>query len=211
MTTTTPAWFTSLKQELRAFVEEECIPAERTFERQLEQMRDRWAEVPSILGTLKQKAKMKGLWNLFLTKEYTAMVERYCTEGESQTNWFRYGLSMKQYGELAEVMGASLLASEACNCNAPDTGNMELLSKFGSNEQKEQYLRPLLRGDIRSAFLMTEPDVASSDARNIETEILRSANSTYRINGRKWWSTGAMHPACRVLLIRKCFMSMKAK
>ncbi len=143
-----------------------------------------WRVFPGM-EALKAKAKAAGLWNLFLPREY----------GD-----FSPGLTNLEYAPLAEVMGRVLWASEIFNCNAPDTGNMEVLAKYGSGHQQKKWLLPLLDGQIRSAFLMTEPAVASSDATNIATRI-EAAGDEYVINGHKWWSTGAMHPDCTVFVV----------
>lgn len=177
----------ALRRELEDFVEKECIPAEEGFEAFLNAQPTRFAAVPPVVEELKRSARRRGLWNLFLPRDFA--------DGP--------GLSVAEYAPLAEVMGRSALAPEACNCNAPDTGNMELLIHYGSAEQKERWLRPLLEGAIRSAFLMTEPDVASSDARNIRTRIERDGDELV-ITGRKWWSTGALHPNCRLLIVSAC-------
>jgi acyl-CoA dehydrogenase len=137
------------------------------------------------MEALKQKAKDGGLWNVFLPASYGAISP---------------GLSNLEYAPLAEIMGRVLWSSEIFNCSAPDTGNMEVLAKYGTPEQKEKWLKPLMNGEIRSAFLMTEPDVASSDATNIETAIISDGND-YVINGRKWWSSGAMDPNCKIAII----------
>jgi acyl-CoA dehydrogenase len=136
-----------------------------------------------IIDELKTEARRRGLWNLFLPDDEDGA-----------------GLSNCDYAPLAEIMGRTKIASEACNCNAPDTGNMEVLHQFGTPEQKERWLRPLLDGEIRSAFAMTEPDVASSDATNIRMRIERDGDS-YVLNGRKWWTTNAMHPNLRILIV----------
>ena len=141
--------------------------------------------VPAFLEPLKQKAKAAGMWNWFLPLEY----------GELSA-----GLTNLEYAPLAEEMGKVSWSSSLFNCAAPDTGNMELLAKFGSDKQKELWLEPLLEGEIRSAFLMTEPQVASSDATNIETSITRDGDS-YVINGRKWWSSNVFHPHCEMLIV----------
>ncbi|WP_306249953.1 acyl-CoA dehydrogenase family protein [Parvularcula sp. IMCC14364] len=142
----------------------------------------RWKN-PPILDELKAKAKAEGLWNMFMPNPD-----------------FGPGLSITDYAPLAEIMGRTLIGSEVFNCSAPDTGNMEVLEKYGTPDQQEKWLKPLLAGEIRSAFLMTEPDVASSDATNIETEI-RLEGDEYVINGRKWWSSGAGDPRCKIFIL----------
>jgi acyl-CoA dehydrogenase len=173
-----------LQERLTAFMEEFIYPAEETFFEQRAKLDDRWSS-PAIVEELKAAARAQGLWNLFLprTHEYGA------------------GLTNVQYAPLAEITGRAVwLAPEALNCSAPDTGNMELLSLFGTDEQKAQWLEPLLAGEIRSAFSMTEPAVGSSDARNISLSITRDGDE-YVINGRKWWTSGAMSPRCRLLIV----------
>jgi acyl-CoA dehydrogenase len=172
-----------LRNRLQSFMDEEIYPNEATFEAQVEEG-DRWS-APAILSDLKNKAQKEGLWNLFLPHTY----------GE-----FSPGLTNLEYAPLAEIMGRVLWASEAFNCSAPDTGNMEVLARYGSPEQQDEWLHPLLRGEIRSAFCMTEPDVASSDATNIETSIVRNGDD-YVINGRKWWSSGACSDRCEILIV----------
>jgi len=172
-----------LRNRLQSFMDEEIYPNEATFEAQVEKG-DRWS-APAILSDLKKKAQKEGLWNLFLPHTY----------GE-----FSPGLTNLEYAPLAELMGRVLWASEAFNCSAPDTGNMEVLARYGSPEQQNEWLHPLLRGEIRSAFCMTEPDVASSDATNIETSIVRDGGD-YVINGRKWWSSGACSDRCEILIV----------
>ncbi|EGF79596.1 hypothetical protein BATDEDRAFT_26047 [Batrachochytrium dendrobatidis JAM81] len=173
-----------LYQTLSDFVEYECIPAEDQYHQQHGHGIDRWKVVPPIIETLKTKAHALGLWNLFLPKSYP----------ESP------GLTNLEYAVLCEVLGRSILAPEATNTNAPDTGNMEVFAKYGTAKQKAQWLVPLMQGKIRSAFAMTEPGVASSDATNIETLIVRDGDS-YVINGRKWWISGAGDPRCKVYLV----------
>src|ERR671922_1432055 len=169
-------------RRLRAFMEERVYPNEGLFREQIEQG-ERWQPVP-LLEELKTKAKAEGLWNLFLPEsEYGA------------------GLTNLEYAPMAELMGRSFaLAPEAFNCGAPDTGNMEVLVRYGTPEQKERWLKPLLAGQIRSCFAMTEPDVASSDATNIQTRIERDGDD-YVINGRKWWTSRAMSPRCELLIV----------
>jgi len=171
-----------LHAQLTAFMEEHVYPAEAVFEAQVAAMDDPWTR-PPVMEDLKKAARDQGLWNLFLPGEH-----------------FGAGLTNLQYAPLAEITGRSFLAPEALNCAAPDTGNMEVLTMFGSPQQQEQWLRPLLDGEIRSAFCMTEPDVASSDATNIATRIERDGDS-YVINGRKWWSSGAMDPNCKIFIV----------
>jgi acyl-CoA dehydrogenase len=175
-----------LRKQMLAFMDERVRPAERVFEEQFAEMeaQGRGWERPPVIDELKVEARSRGLWNLFLTHR---------PEGAGLTNL--------QYAPLAEITGHSpAIAPEAVNCAAPDTGNMELLAEFGSEQQQAQWLRPLLDGEIRSAFCMTEPDVASSDANNISTKITRDGDE-YVINGRKWWSSGAMDPRCRILIV----------
>ncbi|ERT02299.1 hypothetical protein HMPREF1624_00597 [Sporothrix schenckii ATCC 58251] len=167
------------------FVQEECIPADAVFDAQVGFGDARWEGHPQIIEELKKKAQKLGLWNLFLPKAHYK---------ESP------GFSNLEYGLMAEWMGRSRTASEACNCAAPDTGNMEVLARYGNDAQKEQWLRPLMEGKIRSAFLMTEPQVASSDARNIKMEIRREGNE-YVLNGQKWWSSGAGDPRCAIYIV----------
>lgn len=152
---------------------------------QIGEGQDRWRGHPKILDDLKVEAKSRGLWNLFLPKGHYK---------ESP------GFSNLEYGLIAEQLGKSGVASEALNCAAPDTGNMEVLAKYGSEAQKEQWLKPLMNGEIRSAFLMTEPDIASSDATNIALSIRREGNE-YVLNGQKWWSSGAGDERCKVYIV----------
>ena len=171
-----------LREQLLLFMEEHVYPAELVW---VEQVRSaETAHVhPPIVEDLKAAARERGLWNLFLPDaEHGA------------------GLSNRDYAPLAEIMGRSRIAAEACNCNAPDSGNMEILYQFGSPEQQQRWLEPLLEGTIRSAFAMTEPDVASSDATNVELSIHREGDE-YVLDGRKWWTTNAMHPLCRLLIV----------
>jgi acyl-CoA dehydrogenase len=174
---------TRLRDELTAFMEEHVYPAEPVYRQQLLDSGDPHAH-PEVMEELKAEARRRGLWNLFLPHK---------------TQWTD-GLNNLDYAPLAEVMGRSALASEACNCSAPDTGNMEILTMFGTAEQKEQWLHPLLEGEIRSAFAMTEPAVASSDATNIECRIERDGDD-YVINGRKWWISGAADHRCKILIV----------
>ena len=162
-------------------MDEHIYPNESVLEEQLAE--DRWSQ-PQIIEDLKVKARAEGLWNLFLPR---------ADEGAGLTNL--------EYAPLAEITGRSLhLAPESLNCSAPDTGNMEVFHDFGTDEQKDRWLVPLLAGEIRSCFGMTEPDVASSDATNIQTSIVREGDE-YVINGRKWWTSGAMHPNCKVMIL----------
>ncbi|OCL07321.1 acyl-CoA dehydrogenase NM domain-like protein [Glonium stellatum] len=168
------------------FVEEECIPADAVFASQIgETTEQRFTSHPPIMEELKAKAKKLGLWNMFLPKNHFK-------EGA--------GFSNLEYGLMAEYLGKSRTASEATNCAAPDTGNMEVLAKYGNEAQKRKWLDPLLNGEIRSAFLMTEPQVASSDATNIEMKIERNG-SDYVLNGSKWWSSGSGDPRCKIYLV----------
>ena len=172
-----------LRETLERFMDEHVYPNEARFWEQVE-AGDRW-EPPELLESLKSKAQQAGLWNLFLPKAY----------GE-----FSPGLSNLEYAPLAELMGRVTWAPEVFNCSAPDTGNMEVLARYGSPEQQQQWLVPLLNGEIRSAFAMTEPGVASSDATNIETSIVRDGGD-YVLNGRKWWTSGACGKHARILIV----------
>lgn len=168
-------------QRLTEFMVEEVFPAEKFYEEYRAATGPGDFTVPPVVEELKTKARARGLWNLFLPAES--------------------GLTNLEYAPLAELSGWSTeIAPEAINCAAPDTGNMEVLHMFGTPEQKKQWLEPLLAGEIRSAFSMTEPAVASSDARNIQTEITRDGDD-YVINGRKWWTSGANDPRCRILIV----------
>ena len=173
----------ALCDELGAFMDEHVYPNEERFWEQVDEG-DRW-EPPALLEELKARAREQDLWNLFLPEAY----------GE-----FSPGLTNLEYAPLAEIMGRVTWAPEVFNCSAPDTGNMEVLARYGSPEQQEKWLRPLLAGEIRSAFAMTEPGVASSDATNIETSILRDGDD-YVINGRKWWTSGACGRHAKILIV----------
>jgi acyl-CoA dehydrogenase len=186
-----------LRGQLLAFMESRVYPAERVFAEQVaaaEAAGDIWQR-PAVIDELKRHARAEGLWNLFLT------VRKHRDQIAEIAEKHGAGLTNLQYAPLAEITGRSgAIAPEALNCAAPDTGNMEVLAEFGSPEQVERWLMPLLDGTIRSAFCMTEPDVASSDATNIGTSIVRDGGE-YVINGRKWWSSGAMDPRCKVLIV----------
>lgn len=173
-----------LQQRLISFIEIHVVPIEQEYITFQSATKNNWTRFPKI-EVLKQKAKDAGLWNLFLPKDYGDLSP---------------GLSNLEYAPLAEIMGRKIWVSEIFNCAAPDTGNMEVLAKYGDKAQKEQWLTPLMNGEIRSAFLMTEPEVASSDATNIETSIVLEGDE-YVINGRKWWSSGAMDPNCKVAIV----------
>jgi acyl-CoA dehydrogenase len=173
--------------KLQAFMDKEVFPAEAVYEHQRAQLRAAGKPhgLPAVVEELKVKARAQGLWNLFLPHSHDP----------------HHGLTVTEYASLAEITGWSPeLAPEAINCAAPDTGNMELLDMFATDEQKKMWLEPLLDGRIRSAFAMTEPDVASSDARNIRTSIVKDGGD-YVINGTKWWTTGAMDERCEILIV----------
>lgn len=172
----------ALQQRVRTFMDEHILPLEKEYNEFV--LNNPWVNFPK-LENLKALAKAEGLWNLFLPTNYGHLSG---------------GLTNLEYAALAEIMGRVPWASEVFNCSAPDTGNMEVLAKYGSPEQQEKWLKPLMNGEIRSAFLMTEPRVASSDATNIETSIVRDGDE-YVINGRKWWSSGAMNPHCKVYIV----------
>ena len=171
-----------LRARVQAFMDEHVYPHEATYHAQQAAMADRWQPVP-IVEALKPRARDAGLWNLFLP---------HSDRGAGLTNL--------EYAPLAEIMGRVHWASEVFNCSAPDTGNMETIDRYGSEAHKRQWLEPLLAGDIRSAFSMTEPAVASSDATNIECRIARDGDH-YVVNGRKWWTSGAGDPRCKILIV----------
>jgi acyl-CoA dehydrogenase len=172
----------ALRVQLLDFMAEHIYPNEDALFEATRTAADRWRPL-DLLAEIKQKAKAAGLWNLFLPDSD-----------------YGYGLNNSDYAPLAEIMGRSPFASEAFNCSAPDTGNMEVLVRYGTAAQKDQWLKPLLSGEIRSAFAMTEPNVASSDATNIETSIVRDGDD-YVINGHKWWTSGAADPRCKILIV----------
>ena len=185
-----------LTARVRSFIDTEIAPIERDFHHEIERRRfaseDSWAPSP-VLGELQAKAREQGLWNLFLPAGHEMdYAERFGTDGGT-------GLTNVDYAPVAEQMGRSFIAPLVFNCNAPDTGNMEVLLKYGSSEQRDQWLEPLLDGRIRSAFLMTEPGVASSDATNMEARA-EVVGDEIVLNGRKWWSSGAGHPDCDVAI-----------
>jgi acyl-CoA dehydrogenase len=168
-----------LQRNLQTFMDAHIYPNEQRYHDEIE--RNRWSP-PGVVEELKSKARAAGLWNLFLPDEEHGA-----------------GLTNLEYAPLCEIMGRSMMAPEVFNCSAPDTGNMEVLARYGTAEQKERWLKPLLAGQIRSCFAMTEPAVASSDATNIQASIVRSGDE-YVINGRKWWSSGAGDPRCKVAI-----------
>ncbi|MEY4157780.1 MAG: hypothetical protein RL743_275, partial [Actinomycetota bacterium] len=171
------------RERLLAFMDEWIYPNEDVHHRQVVESGDPHFHAP-IMETLKAEAKKRGLWNLF----------------QPHSGWWGEGFSNLDYAPLAEIMGRSPIASEACNCSAPDTGNMEVLTMFGTAEHQEKWLRPLLDGEIRSAFGMTEPDVASSDATNISLRIERDGDH-YVLNGRKWWTSNIFHKNCKIMIV----------
>ncbi|MCB1454719.1 MAG: acyl-CoA dehydrogenase family protein, partial [Nitratireductor sp.] len=174
-----------IHEKVASMVRDEIMPLDEEFLAEVEKG-DRWSYTPrqsEILEGLKKKAKERGLWNFWLTDSARG-----------------YGLTTVEYAYLAEEMGKSHLAAEVFNCSAPDTGNMEVLERYGSEEHKEKWLKPLLEGEIRSAFLMTEPDVASSDATNIAMSCVRDGDD-YVLNGEKWWSSGAGDPRCAIYIV----------
>lgn len=174
----------ALQAKLNSFMDEHIYPIEHEVEAWTRNPENAWQVYPGI-DQLKEKAREAGLWNLFLPEDY----------GELSP-----GLTNLEYAPLAEIMGRVMWAPEVFNCGAPDTGNMEVLAKYGTPAQQEQWLKPLMNGEIRSSFLMTEPEVASSDATNIQTSIVRDGDE-YVINGRKWWSSGAMDPRSKIFIV----------
>ncbi len=171
-----------LVDKVKDFIESEVRPKEQVFHEQINVGKDRWTSYPAVIDDLKEKAKANGLWNLFLP--------------ESE---FGAGLSNYEYAHLAEEMGKSHIASEAMNCSAPDTGNMEVIARYGNEQHQEEWLKPLLDGEIRSAFSMTEPGTASSDATNMQATAVLDGDE-YVINGEKWWTSGAGDPRCKILI-----------
>ena len=187
-----------LQARLNAFMAEHVYPAEAAWEAEIEantQAGKRWTPL-QVIEQLKPKARAAGLWNLFLPPTAEGAHAQAAAE-------FNFGLSNQDYAPLAEIMGAVPWSPEVFNCSAPDTGNMETIARYGTAEHKERWLKPLLAGEIRSAFAMTEPAVASSDATNIEADIARESTSSgdeYVINGRKWWTSGAGDPRCAIFI-----------
>ncbi|MGW4390320.1 acyl-CoA dehydrogenase family protein [Streptomyces sp. NPDC004685] len=171
-----------LQDRMGSFMEEHVFPAEPVYDRQLAEADDPHA-LPPVMTELKEKARAEGLWNLFM----------------AHGDWGA-GLTNLEYAPLAELMGRSIIGNEVFNCSAPDTGNMELLALYGTAEQQQRWLRPLLEAEIRSCFAMTEPEVASSDARNIRTRINRDGDS-YVVNGRKWYTSGILDPDCKIIIL----------
>ena len=170
----------NLQEKVTNFMNESVYKNEDVYKKQVEEG-GRWC-IPEIMETLKAKAKSEGLWNLFLPDSNLGA-----------------GLTNTEYAPLCEIMGRSPIGAEVFNCSAPDTGNMEVLVRYGTEEQKKEWLTPLLNGDIRSSFAMTEPDVASSDASNIQASIIRDGDY-YVINAKKWWTSGAMDPRCKIMI-----------
>src|SRR6184192_2963607 len=175
-----------LQAKVSAFMKAHVIPAEPAYHAEVAANRkagDPWKPTRAV-ESLKEKARAQGLWNLFLPESELGA-----------------GLTNLEYAPLCEIMGRSAIAPEVFNCSAPDTGNMETLVRYATKEQQERWLKPLLAGEIRSSFAMTEPAVASSDATNIEASIRREGNSSYVINARKWWTSGAMDPRCKIFIL----------
>ena len=171
-----------LCRRVAEFMEAHVYPAEGIYKRQVDEAKDRW-DVPSVMNELKAKAKAAGLWNMFLPRKH-----------------YPEALTNLEYAPVCEIMGRSPIGPESFNCSAPDTGNMETLILYATDAQKKQWLEPLMEGKIRSCFAMTEPAVASSDATNIRTEIRRDGDD-YVINGRKWWTSGAMDKRCKIAIL----------
>jgi len=175
----------NLQKQLESFMQQHVYPVERSYHSQLENAGNRFSTLP-IMADLKKKAKAEGLWNLFISKDHQ--------------EYGGVGLTNLEYAPLAEIMGRVLWSSEAFNCNAPDTGNMEVFMKYATPAQQERWLKPILAGDIRSAYAMTEPAVASSDATNVECLIKRDGDD-YIVNGRKWFITGVLHENCKIVIV----------
>ena len=171
-----------LLDRVKNFIIDEVKPKEHVFHDQIKEGEDRWNQYPEVIDELKDKAKASGLWNLFLP--------------ESE---FGAGLTNYEYAHLAEQMGKCHIASEAMNCSAPDTGNMEVIARYGNEQHQEEWLQPLLDGKIRSAFGMTEPGTASSDATNMQATAVLDGDE-YVINGEKWWTSGAGDPRCKIII-----------
>src|ERR1700757_2143123 len=180
----------ALLEKLHKFMDEVIYPAEPVYEEQMEKAKDRW-QLPPIIEQCKAEAKKRGLWNMFLP-----------ADRETGDTHGTMGLSNLEYAPICEVLGRSSIASESVNCSAPDTGNMEVFARYGSKELKEKWLKPLLNGEIRSCFAMTEPAVASSDATNIEARIVRQG-AEYVLSGHKWWASGGGDPRCRVAIFMR--------
>ncbi|RUM98264.1 acyl-CoA dehydrogenase [Pseudaminobacter arsenicus] len=172
----------SIADRLTAFMEEHVYPAEASYHAHVMTAADRWT-IPPVMEELKAKAREQGLWNLWLP----------------QSDYGK-GLTNLEYAPLSEIMGRSMIGAEVFNCSAPDTGNMEVFVRYGTSAQKKRWLEPLLEGRIRSAFCMTEPEVASSDATNVRCSIVADGDS-YVINGRKWWASGALDPRCEIMIV----------
>ncbi len=175
-----------LIEKVQKFMDDVIYPGEHVYHEQLQAQKDRW-QLPPVMEELKAEAKKRGLWNMFLPPN---------KDGDTHGT---IGLTNLEYAPICEILGRSHIASEAMNCSAPDTGNMEVLARYGTAEQKEKWLKPLLNGEIRSCFAMTEPAVASSDAKNIAARIERDGDH-YVINGRKWWSSGMGDPRCKIVI-----------
>src|SRR5215216_3898719 len=183
---------TEWRDRVRAFMDQQVRPRTADYDAQ-QREGERWKVLP-VIEELKEKARAAGLWNLFMPPSHGAVPvdDSFAFDGPGLTNL--------QYAFCAEEMGRIMWSSEVFNCSAPDTGNMEVLHRYGTREQKDRWLNPLMNGEIRSAFLMTEPDVASSDATNIQTSMVRDGDE-YVINGRKWWSSGVGDPRCQMLIV----------
>ena len=179
----------ALIEKVDNFLQLNLYPVEKELQESIDNAENRWS-VPPLLEDLKARAKAEGLWNFFLPE----------SEHVDNNEHKGFGLTNLEYAPLCELMGRSRFAGEIFNCSAPDTGNMEVLARYGTEAHKEAYLKPLLEGSIRSAFAMTEPAVASSDATNIQTSIVRDGNE-YLINGHKWYISGACDPRCEIMIV----------